>query len=51
MFSKLRKKNNGNLLYRAPKKFQFLSGCNFKMTSLNQDRALKLLKNLINLEF
>ena len=28
------------------KKLQFSSGCNFEMTSFNQDLALKLLKNL-----
>ena len=33
------------------KKWQFLSVCNFEMTSLNQDMALKLIKNFINLEF
>ena len=35
----------------SAKKLQFSSGCNFEMTSLNQDMALKLLRNFINLVF
>ena len=38
-------------IMQGAKKLQFLSGCNFEMTSLNQEMALKLLKNFINLEF
>ena len=33
------------------KKLQISSRCNFEMTLLNQDMALKLLKNFINVAF